>query len=521
VSVFYSSIFFNFYLLFSKNSRIDNNKVLLLSIIFLKKNSLNMSQRRELLKWKWAGISILLLTIFSTSVNAQVGINSDGTNPDASAMLDVKSTTKGILIPRMTTTQRTAISNPTTGLIIYNNTTNTFDYYNGVSWVIVGTDNLGNHTATANVQTNGNYVSSDGTSNGIFIDGNNNIGINTATPNAKFDANGTIIAGAAGTLHTATLNGAEGIVMPSGTSDYLINVQDGNGRVQHKWNATYGINESFVAGLEDAFFIDLVGNAADDNAAWIAFKHADGSSAVAGDAISWQTQMIINQGGRVGINEVLPDDRLHITDAGNGTRIRLENTGTGWAGLVAKNTAREIFFGLQGAFDANPGEFHIYDNTAGARRLVIDANGEFGIGKDNPSVKLDVNGSVNCTGGTCSSDIRWKKNVRPLSNSLSNILKLEGVNYDWRTDEFLDKNFSSKKQIGFIAQEVEKIYPELVRTDNEGYKSMDYMSMTAILVEAMKEQQQAIDQLEAENVQLKAQINRIDKLEAMLLELQN
>ena len=357
----------------------------------------------------------------------------------------------------------------------------------------LATDNLGNHTATVNIQTNSQYISNDGTDNGIFIDVNNNIGINTATPKAKFDANGTIVAGAAGTLHNTTLSGTEGILMPGITSDYNISVQDGNGRVQHKWNATHGVSEKFIVGGEDAFFIDLTGTA-DDNTPWIEFKHADGDSAIAGDAISWNTQMIINQGGRVGINELLPDDRLHITDGGLGTRVRLENTGNGWAGLVAKNSAREIFIGIQGTLDVNPGEFHIFDNIAGARRMVIDAAGEVGIGVDNPSVKLDVNGSVNCTGGTCSSDIRWKKDIQPLSNSLSNIVKLQGVTYHWRTDEFSDKDFSSDQQIGFIAQEVEKVYPELVKTNNEGYKSMDYMSITAILLEGIKEQQQIIEQ---------------------------
>ena len=357
----------------------------------------------------------------------------------------------------------------------------------------LATDNLGNHTATVNIQTNSQYISNDGTDNGIFIDGSNNIGINTATPKAKFDANGTIIAGAAGTLHNTTLSGTEGILMPGITSDYNISVQDGNGRVQHKWNATHGLSEKFIVGGEDAFFIDLTGTA-DDNTPWIEFKHADGASAIAGDAISWNTQMIINQSGRVGINELIPDDRLHITDGGDGTRVRLENTGNGWAGVVAKNSVREIFIGIQGAFDVNPGEFHIFDNIAGARRMVIDAAGEVGIGVDNPSVKLDVNGSVNCTGGTCSSDIRWKKDIQPLSNSLSNIVKLQGVTYHWRTDEFSDKDFSSDQQIGFIAQEVEKVYPELVKTNNEGYKSMDYMSITAILLEGIKEQQQIIEQ---------------------------
>ena len=302
------------------------------------------------------------------------------------------------------------------------------------------------------------------------------------------------------------MDGREGIVMPGSTSDYIISTQDGNGRVQHKWNATYGTNETFVVSGEDAAFIDMNVTAGDNNTPWIEFKHADGIFATAGDPISWHTQMIINQGGEVGINELSPEDLLHVTSAGNGTRVRTENIGNGWSGLVAKNAQREMFIGIQGAFDTNPGEFHIYDNTATARRMVIDAAGFVGVGRDNPTVKLDVNGSVNCTGGTCSSDIRWKKNILPLNNTLSKIQQLRGVSYYWRTNEFPDRDFNKSKQIGVIAQEVEKVFPELVKTDNEGYKSMDYMSLTAVLLEAMKAQQAQIEQLKEERADLKADV---------------
>ncbi|WP_299440108.1 tail fiber domain-containing protein [uncultured Aquimarina sp.] len=352
-------------------------------------------------------------------------------------------------------------------------------------------DNLGNHTATQDLNLNTNNIT----------------GVSTTTSN-------TFISTAANaTVNNTSLNGGEGIVMPGVTSDYLISVQDGNGRVQHKWNASHGINETFIAGNEDAAFIDINATANTDNDAWIEFKHADGISAAAGDPISWNTQMIINQGGEVGINETSPDDKLHITDAGNGTRVRLENTGNGWAGMVAKNAQREIFVGIQGAFDVNPGEFHIYDNTAGARRLVIDAAGEVGIGRNNPSVKLDVNGSVNCTGGTCSSDVRWKRNITALPNVIENIKQMRGVSYYWKTEDFPDQNFTTDRQIGLIAQEVEKVYPELIKTNNEGFKSMDYMSLTAVLLEAVKAQQAQIDEL-------KNKVDEIDQLKEMITAMQ-
>lgn len=62
------------------------------------------------------------------------GVSIGGTNPDNSAKLDVSSTTMGFLPPRMTTTQRDAISTPATGLMVYNTTTNKLNFYNGTTW---------------------------------------------------------------------------------------------------------------------------------------------------------------------------------------------------------------------------------------------------------------------------------------------------------------------------------------------------------------------------------------------------
>lgn len=75
-------------------------------------------------------ISLLILLILSFQAPAQVGIGNN--SPDASSMLDVSSTTKGLLIPRMTTAQRDAVASPATGLLIFNTSTNLFNYYNGV-----------------------------------------------------------------------------------------------------------------------------------------------------------------------------------------------------------------------------------------------------------------------------------------------------------------------------------------------------------------------------------------------------
>src|ERR1700755_3212790 len=83
----------------------------------------------------------LLFTILlaNTAAQAQISLNTDGSNPDSSAMLDIKSTAKGVLVPRMTTAQRTAIRNPAKGLLVYDSTTTSFWFHNGTAWSQVTT----------------------------------------------------------------------------------------------------------------------------------------------------------------------------------------------------------------------------------------------------------------------------------------------------------------------------------------------------------------------------------------------
>jgi len=124
------------------------------------------------------------------------------------------------------------------------------------------------------------------------------------------------------------------------------------------------------------------------------------------------------------------------------------------------------------------------------------------------------------------SDARMKKNIKRLTASLNKVAMLEGVSFDWKTEAYADRGLSDDKQIGLIAQEVEKVMPELVRTGSDGYKSVSYSKLTALLVEAVKELESqnntAIEQLKSENEALKAQIEKQQEmLEAILAKQQS
>ena len=114
------------------------------------------------------------------------------------------------------------------------------------------------------------------------------------------------------------------------------------------------------------------------------------------------------------------------------------------------------------------------------------------------------------------SDERWKKDIKTIENALPKVLEMRGVNYNWRTQEFPDKNFDTGLQLGLIAQEVEKVIPEVVDTDEKGFKSVEYSKLVALLLEAIKEQQKQIAKQEADIAALKSDNKRIDKMEEEL-----
>ncbi|MEL6123483.1 MAG: tail fiber domain-containing protein [Bacteroidota bacterium] len=139
------------------------------------------------------------------------------------------------------------------------------------------------------------------------------------------------------------------------------------------------------------------------------------------------------------------------------------------------------------------------DTTAidSSGRMII-GGGTFTNGAIASNVKLEVKGDILAVQIHSSSDRRFKKNISPVEGALRKVMGLEGVNYDFRTDEFANRNFPEERQLGFIAQDIEEFLPEVVRTNGDGYKAVDYSKVTALLVEAMKEQQQQIETLKGQ-----------------------
>jgi len=170
-----------------------------------------------------------------------------------------------------------------------------------------------------------------------------------------------------------------------------------------------------------------------------------------------------------------------------------------------------VFIGYQAGYAVTGGNKLFINNSSGAWPLIW---GDFSTQKlriaSNESVGGDyrfyVNGSSGgATAWNSASDIRLKRNVTTIEKSLSKVKKLRGVNFEWDEAE----NHQEGIQMGFIAQEVQEVIPEVVGDSGE-YLTMQYAPITALLVEAIKEQQNIIDDLRSELAEVKKEINGLN-----------
>jgi hypothetical protein len=214
---------------------------------------------------------------------------------------------------------------------------------------------------------------------------------------------------------------------------------------------------------------------------------------------------------RVGLGIATPQSMLHI-DGTTGNNALEQFT----AGTTTGQTSSDGFaVGIDGAGtaylqqrEAGNMVFH----TSNTLQMLLDSSGRLGIGQAIPTSLLHVgstalaagttvarfqNSAATCSitpsvggGITCTSDVRLKKNIQPFSGALNIVDKIDVKSYNLLTQKDTDQ-----KQIGVIAQQLEKVLPSLVVTDEKGYKSVSYAGLSPVLLQAIKEQQKEIDEL--------------------------
>jgi hypothetical protein len=142
--------------------------------------------------------------------------------------------------------------------------------------------------------------------------------------------------------------------------------------------------------------------------------------------------------------------------------------------------------------------YFLYDGPTNTNPLLIK-NGRIGIGnRESTTNTLEVNGNASkATAGDwlANSDARLKKDIQPLQGALQKLLQLKGITYQWN-DSQTGTSRPEGKQMGFTAQNIQQVFPQLVSADAQGFLQTAYGTYDALYVEAIKELLKKIEVLE-------------------------
>ncbi len=197
--------------------------------------------------------------------------------------------------------------------------------------------------------------------------------------------------------------------------------------------------------------------------------------------------LYIANNGNVGIGDTSAPNTLSVKDSGN---LVCRFTGGTTFSLIQNNTDSTVIFSANHGNASPTGveERFIWQMAGGTAKMKLDS------GTLTVSADLIAYGSP--------SDKRLKENIKPINSALEKVTKLQGVTFDWKDKhDALDKEGNPvklkkwKNDLGFIAQDVQKVLPNLVRENEDGMLSMRHQGMAPILLEAIKELKVEIDEL--------------------------
>ena len=352
----------------------------------------------------------------------------------------------------------------------------------------------------------------------VTIDTSGNVGIGTTSPSSK--------------LH---ISGSSAQLLIQG--DNYSGIHQAYAWVTNTYfGARYdGTNEVYGATGRGAFKIVALHDA-DNDPQYLAFYGANAGTA--GSTITWNTVGFAqDEDGNVGIGTTGPTEKLHVdgstlitynnsfqstNSVGNKAILARVSPTSGIVNYAEYATATNLNGFVIGSDDARvkgniaTDSLEFITNTS--TRMTILSGGNVGINTTVPGSTLHVVGDVliqtgalgvgvnpNATDGRIdasndivafsTSDRRLKENITPIANALEKVRSLTGVEFDWK-EETKSVHGYEGHDVGVIAQDVQAVLPEAVRTNDSGYLSVRYEKMIALLVEANKELADRVEQLE-------------------------
>ncbi|MGC6402536.1 MAG: tail fiber domain-containing protein [Flavobacteriaceae bacterium] len=376
---------------------------------------------------------------------------------DASAILQLDSTTQGMLPPRMTAAQRDAIASPAQGLVIYNTDTNRYNYWNNTAWVPITStitstivDADGDTQIQVEESADEDIIRFDTGGNERTVINSNGLGIKT-TPNSTVD-------------------------LAIGDSDTGLN-QVSDGRLAL---VTNGVQRALI----------------DSNGIHGSLADADGDTQIQVEESTDEDVIRFDTEGA----EILtifkpnpPSGAIQIkSQALKRFEIKSFDAGAGASAVYGD-------FNLLGGTgtSSNPDTFRFFRDSPNGRFQILNGTSTARFEFRSNTGNLTIAGTL-----TQNSDIRLKDNIMPLTGVLPKLMQLSGNRYTWRDRP------DGGTQIGLLAQEVEAQFPELVHTntgndgDLEDTKAVSYTHFTAVLLEGIKELKKEVDALKARVAEL-------------------
>jgi len=377
-------------------------------------------------------IMVIGFVIFYATGSAQVAINRDGSLPDTSAMLDIKSTSKGILIPRMTTAERTAIPSPAKGLLVYDTTTVSFWYYNGSAWtnLVAANSNGWSLTGNSGTDTSKNFI-------GTVDDKPLLVKINNVYSGITDAHNGITSWGYKALMSNTTGN----YISAFGTSALTSNTTGHHNAALGSFSLFSNTDGYFNTAIgADALWSNTSGNSNTANGNQALYSNTTGfvNSASGNKALYSNTTGASNTAEG---NQALYNNTTGTRNTASGDGALYQNTtanyntATGFQALQTNSTgsynsasgAQSLFTNTTGAWNTADGYYSLYANGTGNYNT---ANGGYALGTNTTGVNNTAVGYAaldNNTGGNYNTAIGYYATNAPNGRLGSNLTNTTAV----------------------------------------------------------------------------------------------